>query len=268
MPTVSAVQYIVESWALFKEAKARGVSRLLLNLPTRVGGIEARNLADLVSAGAHVEHCAIDEDEDLAQLISACGIERTFLGTDPACARISRPVEDMTKAVRRALGAKPSPRISLGQRSRTSRSLPATDFGRRASTCTDFGVLFRLSKFDLKTLAGRRPRRRMGSSPACSPRPPETSWIWRGTPMSMPIAQPNSHRPSHGPCPGRMRELAGWRCAAATAADNMSALYRLEKHCTVGRNEKRKRGGLDVQGDGVLNNELDSNRRVLPSHPK
>jgi hypothetical protein len=93
---------IEEIWPLFTEAKARGVSRLLVNHPNYVVGASTADMRELVAMGAYLEHsvCMYVEGsrfkfydpQTLRELIDAGTVERTILGSDLGQSGNPRPV--------------------------------------------------------------------------------------------------------------------------------------------------------------------------------
>jgi hypothetical protein len=83
---------IAEIFAVFEEAKRRGVQRLLVNHPTFLIGASHADIRRLVEMGAYIEHSIsmfvpgskgrIYEPKDLKELIEAGTVERTILGSD------------------------------------------------------------------------------------------------------------------------------------------------------------------------------------------
>jgi hypothetical protein len=84
--------HISEIWPLFEEAKKRGVQRRLVQHPTYTIGASYKDIAELVSGGAFIEHslCMFIEEsrfqyypsEELRAVIDAGGAEQTILGSD------------------------------------------------------------------------------------------------------------------------------------------------------------------------------------------
>ncbi|MEJ8570702.1 DUF6282 family protein [Microbaculum marinum] len=84
--------HISEIWVLFEEAKRRGIKRLLCNHPTFIIGADVDDVRRLSEMGVYVEHSscmftpgnkyAFFDPEQLQELITAAGIERTILGSD------------------------------------------------------------------------------------------------------------------------------------------------------------------------------------------
>jgi hypothetical protein len=100
--------HISELWPLFTEAKARGVSRLLVNHPTYVLGAELSDITELVGMGAKMEHSIcmfIDcrsrkyEPDDLKAMIEAAGADNTFFGSDLGQVNNPEPVEGFRQII-------------------------------------------------------------------------------------------------------------------------------------------------------------------------
>lgn len=83
---------IREIWPLFKEAKARGVRRLVVNHPTYIIGASLSDIRQLVDMGAFIEHSigmyvpvtteGNNRGEELREVITAGTVGRTFFGSD------------------------------------------------------------------------------------------------------------------------------------------------------------------------------------------
>lgn len=83
---------ISEIWVLFEEAKKRGIKRLLCNHPTFIIGANVDDVRRLAQMGAYIEHSScmftpgnkysFYDPQQLQELITAAGIERTILGSD------------------------------------------------------------------------------------------------------------------------------------------------------------------------------------------
>ena len=83
---------IAEIFAVFEEARRRGVRRLLVNHPTFLIGASHADIRRLVEMGAYIEHSIsmfvpgskgrIYEPKDLKELIAAGTVERTILWSD------------------------------------------------------------------------------------------------------------------------------------------------------------------------------------------
>lgn len=101
--------HISEIWPLFEEAKARGVNRRLVQHPTFVIDASLRDIGELVSDGAFVEHsiCMFVEDsrfkffdpETLDGLIKAGTVEQTILGSDLGQIDNPSPVEGFRSVI-------------------------------------------------------------------------------------------------------------------------------------------------------------------------
>ena len=84
--------HISEIWAVFEEAKKRGVKRFLCNHPTFVVDATIDDIRKLAEFGAYIEHsvCMFAdnspfkkfEGEELRDLITAGTVDRTILGSD------------------------------------------------------------------------------------------------------------------------------------------------------------------------------------------
>ncbi|WP_150293982.1 DUF6282 family protein [Sphingobium estronivorans] len=84
--------HIKEIWAVFEEAKKRGVKRFLVNHPTFVVDATLEDISALAEFGAYVEHsvCMFTENspfkmfepDELKRLITAGTVDRTILGSD------------------------------------------------------------------------------------------------------------------------------------------------------------------------------------------
>jgi hypothetical protein len=93
--------HVSEMYPLFSEAKARGVTRMVVSHPTY--WIEARleDLAELSAMGVYLEHCACMLIEGVSRkfdfdalrgYVEAAGIERTIIGSDLGQTFNPRPV--------------------------------------------------------------------------------------------------------------------------------------------------------------------------------
>lgn len=83
--------HISEIFAVFEEAKKRGVKRLLCNHPTFLIDATHEDIGQLAGMGAYVEHSIcmfipeafkMYEPESLKGLIDAAGVDKTILGSD------------------------------------------------------------------------------------------------------------------------------------------------------------------------------------------
>jgi len=83
--------HISEIWPLFREAKERGVTRLLVNHPTFLIGCAPADMAELAAMGAYLEHsCCMWAGvqgknytlDSLDQVIKAGGVDHTIIGSD------------------------------------------------------------------------------------------------------------------------------------------------------------------------------------------
>ena len=105
--------HISEIWPLFKEAKARGVTRLLVNHPTFVIDAGLEDIAELARMGAFIEHsvCMFVDgsrfkkftSEQLGSLITAAGVDNTILGSDLGQVENPTPVEGFRSVIRLCL---------------------------------------------------------------------------------------------------------------------------------------------------------------------
>jgi hypothetical protein len=104
--------HISEIWPLFEEAKRRGVKRLLVNHPTFVIEASIRDIRELASMGAYLEHSicmwtasvyAKFTPQELRELIDAAGVDQTILGSDLGQIRNERPVEGFRQVSRMLL---------------------------------------------------------------------------------------------------------------------------------------------------------------------
>lgn len=83
---------VPEIFALFEEAKRRGVNRRLCNHPTFIIGASLEDIRQLAEMGVYIEHSScmftpgskymFFQPEELQALIETAGIERTILGSD------------------------------------------------------------------------------------------------------------------------------------------------------------------------------------------
>jgi len=105
--------HIDEIWALFEEAKKRGVKRLLVNHPNYIVDATLDDIKKLSSMGAYLEHsmCMFVEGshykfydpETLYALIEAGGIERTILGSDLGQKGNPNPVDGFRSVIKLCL---------------------------------------------------------------------------------------------------------------------------------------------------------------------
>lgn len=100
--------HISELWPLLAEAKARGVTRLLVNHPTYVLDAELSDITELVSMGAKIEHSIcmfIDcrsrkyDPSELKGMIDAAGVDNTFFGSDLGQVNNPRPVDGFRQMI-------------------------------------------------------------------------------------------------------------------------------------------------------------------------
>ena len=106
--------HVSEMWPLFEEAKARGVTRMLVNHPTFVIDASAADVADLAGMGVWIEHsfCMFINEpyskfftgQDLKELITAAGVDRTILGSDLGQINNPRPVASFRSVILLCLG--------------------------------------------------------------------------------------------------------------------------------------------------------------------
>lgn len=96
--------HISEIWPLFNEAKARGITRLLVNHPTFLIGCSDADMAELTKMGAYLEHsCCMWAGvqgknytaEGLKAVIEAGGVPNTILGSDLGQIGNPTPVEGL-----------------------------------------------------------------------------------------------------------------------------------------------------------------------------
>jgi hypothetical protein len=97
--------HISEIFAVFEEAKKRGVSRLLVNHPTFIIDASVDDIAELVKMGAYIEHSlcmfihmtgkekAMFPPEELDKLIKVGTVDRTILASDLGQVGNDRPVQ-------------------------------------------------------------------------------------------------------------------------------------------------------------------------------
>lgn len=100
--------HISEIWPLFAEAKARGVTRLLVNHPTFLIGCTAPDMAELARMGAMLEHSSCMWAgvqgknytlESLRDCIEAGGVENTIIGSDLGQVGNPTPVEGLRHVI-------------------------------------------------------------------------------------------------------------------------------------------------------------------------
>lgn len=96
--------HISEIWPLFTEAKARGVTRLLVNHPTFLIGCTPGDMTELANMGAYLEHsCCMwagvqgknYSHDSLQMCIEAGGVANTIIGSDLGQVGNPTPVEGM-----------------------------------------------------------------------------------------------------------------------------------------------------------------------------
>jgi len=94
--------HISEIWPLFREAKERGVTRLLVNHPTFLIGCLPADMAELAGMGAYLEHSTCMWAgvqgknytlDSLDQVIKAGGVDHTIIGSDLGQVGNPRPVD-------------------------------------------------------------------------------------------------------------------------------------------------------------------------------
>lgn len=93
---------VQELVALFEEAKARGVTKLMVNHPSYIVNCTDQDIRDFVSMGAYMEHsiCMFIEgrvkqhdEADLKHLIDVAGVDRTIMGSDLGLTQAMKPVD-------------------------------------------------------------------------------------------------------------------------------------------------------------------------------
>lgn len=93
---------VPELVALFTEAKARGVQRLMVNHPSYLIGCTDQDIRDFVAMGAYMEHsiCMFvpsrakqHDAADLKHLIDVAGVDRTIMGSDLGLTQAPKPVD-------------------------------------------------------------------------------------------------------------------------------------------------------------------------------
>ena len=102
--------HISEIWPLFDEAKKRGVNRRLVQHPTYTIGASLKDIRELVTGGAFIEHSLcmfIDESrfkhwtgEELKGMITAGTVEQTILGSDLGQIKNPTPVTGFRSVIR------------------------------------------------------------------------------------------------------------------------------------------------------------------------
>lgn len=102
--------HISEIWPLFEEAEQRGVQRRLVQHPTYTIGASFKDIAELTTSGAFIEHSLcmfIPESrfnyypsEELRAVIDAGGTERTILGSDLGQVNNPTPVSGFRAVIR------------------------------------------------------------------------------------------------------------------------------------------------------------------------
>jgi len=96
--------HISEIWPLFIEAKARGVTRLLVNHPTFLIGCMPEDMAELTRMGAYLEHSSCMwagvqgrnySHDSLQMCIQSGGVANTIIGSDLGQVGNPTPVEGL-----------------------------------------------------------------------------------------------------------------------------------------------------------------------------
>jgi len=97
-----------EQLLMFAEAKARGVTKMLVNHPTYVIGCSDEDIRSLVGLGVYMEHslCMFIEGRahkwepaELARLIRLAGVDKTVLSSDLGLTGSPRPVDGFRTTV-------------------------------------------------------------------------------------------------------------------------------------------------------------------------
>ena len=105
--------HIAEIWALFDEAKKRGVTRLLCNHPTYGLHCSYDDIAELAGMGVVLEQSAclfvdsrfnVYPPEELKRQVDAAGPENSSVGSDLGQVDNPSPVEGMRQMIRLLLG--------------------------------------------------------------------------------------------------------------------------------------------------------------------
>jgi hypothetical protein len=106
--------HISEMWPLFEGAKARGVTRMLVNHPTFVIDASVADVGELARMGVWIEHsfCMFINEpyskfftgRDLKELITSAGVDRTILGSDLGQINNPRPVASFRSVILLLLG--------------------------------------------------------------------------------------------------------------------------------------------------------------------
>ena len=100
--------HVDEAYPFYEEAKARGVTRMVLNHPTYVNACASQDITRLVGMGVKMEHdiCMfvpssfqLFDGEDLKSVIDAGGVENTFFGSDLGQVGNLTPVEGMAQMI-------------------------------------------------------------------------------------------------------------------------------------------------------------------------
>lgn len=100
--------HISEMFPLFTEAKARGVTRMLVSHPTYWIEAKTDDLKELSEMGVHMEHCAcmlIEGPsrkfpfEQLREYVEVAGIEKTIIGSDLGQTFNPKPVPGFRAAI-------------------------------------------------------------------------------------------------------------------------------------------------------------------------
>jgi hypothetical protein len=110
MVLASGHLHISETWAVFEEAKRRGVKRLTLTHPEDITGASLNDVQGIAAMGAFIEHslCMFMEGskfrtcnaDDLRRQIEAGGVEQTVLCSDLGQVGEVSPVEGFRIGIR------------------------------------------------------------------------------------------------------------------------------------------------------------------------
>jgi len=93
---------VPELFALFEEARKRGVKKLMVNHPSYIVGCSDDDIRGLVELGAYMEHsiCMFipgrakqHETADLIHMMEVAGVDRTILGSDLGLTQAPKPVD-------------------------------------------------------------------------------------------------------------------------------------------------------------------------------
>lgn len=100
--------HVDEAYPFYAEAKARGVTRMVLNHPTYVNACSLEDITRLTGMGVRMEHdiCMfvpssfkLFDGDDLKAAIEAGGVENTFFGSDLGQVGNPTPVEGMAQMI-------------------------------------------------------------------------------------------------------------------------------------------------------------------------